>query len=395
MLRKFFTIFLLLILLAPSVAGALTLEELKAEVEKKQQEMKQLDERINVYKKNIESKQNEAVTLSNQVAIIKSRTIKIELDIRMTEAQIEVLNLEISSLENEIEDRQAKILKDVNYIGSLIRSIHVEDQRDYLSIILQNPSFSEYFNQVAYLEDINNQIDNALKQVKTEKTELETKQSIAKVKRDKIVELARIQNDQKASLGEQQQTKNYLLTQTKMSEAKFRLLLEQVRQDQMNADKELASLQKKIENQLSKNDQTENLSSDIGWPARPTKGISTYFRDPTYPFRYLFEHSGIDLAIKAGTPLGAAASGYVAWARTSKSYGNNIMIIHSDGLATLYAHLSRFNTVEGAFVKKGEIIAYSGGTPGTPGAGFSTGAHLHFEVRLHGVPVDPMDYLKY
>lgn len=395
MFRKLFIVSLLIILLAPSIASALTLDELKAQVEKKQQEMKDLDAKIQVYKKNIEVKQNEAITLSNQVAIIKSRSTKIELDIRMTEAQMEILNLEISSLESEITDKQARILKDVNYISSLIRSIHAEDQRDYLSIILQNPSFSEYFNQVAYLEDINSQIDKALKQVKVEKTDLETKQSIAKVKRSKLDELRKIQTDQKAALNEQQETKNYLLTQTKMSESKFRLLLEQIRQDQLKADTEIAALQKKIESELAKNNQTRNLSSDITWPILPTKGISTYFHDPTYPFRYLFEHPGIDIPVKAGTPIGAAAAGYIARATNSKSYGNNIMIIHSDGLATLYAHLTRFNTVEGDFVKRGDIIGFSGGVPGMPGAGLSTGAHLHFEVRLHGIPTDPMQYLKY
>ncbi len=69
------------------------------------------------------------------------------------------------------------------------------------------------------------------------------------------------------------------------------------------------------------------------------------------------------------------------------------MIIHSNGLATLYAHMSRLDVEQDQYVSRGEIIGLSGGRPGSPGAGFSTGPHLHYEVRQDGVPVNPMTFL--
>ena len=68
-------------------------------------------------------------------------------------------------------------------------------------------------------------------------------------------------------------------------------------------------------------------------------------------------------------------------------YGNYVMVIHTNGIATLYAHLSRIDVVADQFVSRGDIIGAVGST------GFSTGPHLHFEVRLNGIPTDPLSYL--
>ncbi|MCX6779252.1 MAG: peptidoglycan DD-metalloendopeptidase family protein [Candidatus Magasanikbacteria bacterium] len=387
-------IVLSLFLLSSQTTWASVLDDLNQQIIDKQEAIKKMEEQISIYKKDIEVKQNEALTLNNQLAILKSKISKIELDVRLTETQIESLDLEIASLGKIIEDKKIRISKQKDYLNNLLRLININDQKDYLNVILSNPSFSEFFNQTKYLENLNGQINQALKTLKEEKQDLETKENIAQTKKDKLVILKKELTDYQASLAEQKDAKAYLLAQTKQSENKFRSLLSQLRQEQTSFDQEISALQRKVQKELTKDEKLDTLASVLSWPAEPVKGISTYFRDPTYPFRYLFEHSGLDLPLKVGTPLKAAASGYVAWVRTNSSYGNNIMIIHNDGIATLYAHLSRFNTKEGEFVKRGDVIGYSGGMPGTPGAGFSTGPHLHFEVRVNGIPNDPMDYLK-
>ncbi len=392
-IKKIIAFGCLSLLLSQPVAAAV-LDDLNQQIQEKQEAIKKLEEQINIYKKDIEVKQNEAITLNNQLAILKSKITKIELDIRLAETQIESLDLEIFSLDKIIEDKKTRIIRQKDYLNNLLRLININDQKDYLNVILTNPSFSEFFNQTKYLENLNSQINQALKVLKEEKQELESKEKIAQAKKDKLLSLKKELLDYKASLGEQKEAKAYLLVQTKQSENKFRSLLAQLRQEQTSFDQEIAALQRKVQKELTKDEKLDFASSVLSWPAEPAKGISVYFRDPTYPFRYLFEHTGIDIPLKQGTTIRAAASGYVAWVRTSKNYGNNIMIIHNDGIATLYAHLSRFNTKEGEFVKRDDLIAYSGGLPGTPGAGFSTGAHLHFEVRVNGLPADPMDYLK-
>lgn len=390
---KFLIIFCLFLLTSQNVLASVV-DDLNQQISEKQDAIKKLETQINVYKRDIEIKQGEANTLKNQLAILKSKISKIELDIRLNETQTESLDLELVSLGSDISDRKKQIEEQKKYLNNLLRLININDQKNYLSIILNNPSFSEFFNQTKYLEDLNSQINQGLKVLKNEKQNLESKEKITEVKKNQLVTLKKELLDYRASLAKQKEAKNYLLTQTKQSESKFRSLLAQLQQEQSSFDQEIAALQRKIQKELTKDDCLDNSATVLSWPARSVNGISAYFRDKDYPFRYLFEHTGIDLPIKSGTAIKAAASGYIAWARNNKSYGNNIMVIHNEGIATVYAHLSRFNVKEGEYVKRGEIIAYSGGIPGTPGAGFSTGAHLHFEVRVNGLPADPLDYLE-
>ncbi len=98
---------------------------------------------------------------------------------------------------------------------------------------------------------------------------------------------------------------------------------------------------------------------------------------------------GIDISMVVGTPLGAAMSGQVVFVGGSAccSYGYHVIIDHGDGVETLYAHLSEVYVSVGQWVTVGEIIAGSGNT------GYSTGPHLHFEVRKNGVYRDPFAYL--
>jgi murein DD-endopeptidase MepM/ murein hydrolase activator NlpD len=112
----------------------------------------------------------------------------------------------------------------------------------------------------------------------------------------------------------------------------------------------------------------------------------------TSPFGYRWGrmHEGIDIAAPEGTPIMAAASGTVVLMQSEASsggYGNYTCIDHGGGLATCYGHQSSFATSEGASVSQGEVIGYVGNT------GHSFGAHLHFEVRIEGVPTDPLGYL--
>lgn len=389
-------ILLTLLCLAPLRAQAdVFLDDLNRQIKAKQDTMKQLEDKIATYKKSIEVKQGESLSLNNQLALLDSRVVKTGLDIQLAQAEIDALNLEIESLETIIKEKEANIAKHKSFIANLLRQIHIGESRDYLKVLILSSSFSEYFNQTKYLESLNADLVRTLRQVKSDKNEIEAKQKISLAKKDRLTEVKNTLSDRRASLEEQEESKKYLLKQTKLSENKFRLLLAQLRQEYSAFDQEMAALQRRVESELASSNKLEsdgNLS--LTWPIVHDRGISAYFRDQTYPFRFLFEHSGLDIKASQGTQVYAPASGYVAWVRSgSRGYGNSIMVIHNNGVATLYAHLSRFSVSEDNFVKRGDLLGYSGGTPGTPGAGFSTGPHLHFEVRENGLPVDPLGYL--
>ena len=123
------------------------------------------------------------------------------------------------------------------------------------------------------------------------------------------------------------------------------------------------------------------------WPAagRFTAGFG-WRHDPIVPGRWEF-HKGIDIANSIGTPVYAAAAGKVVWTGWNGGYGRTIIIDHGNGIRTLYAHLYKIEVKIGQNVAKGQEIAKMGST------GRSTGSHLHFEVHVNGVAVDPLRYL--
>ena len=98
-------------------------------------------------------------------------------------------------------------------------------------------------------------------------------------------------------------------------------------------------------------------------------------------------HTGIDIRAAIGTPVFATADGTILKASINGDWGNLIIISHTDGFETWYAHLNGFNINENQDVKKGAIIGYVGST------GKSTGPHLHYEVKQNGKQLNPLDYI--
>lgn len=115
----------------------------------------------------------------------------------------------------------------------------------------------------------------------------------------------------------------------------------------------------------------------------PIKGIltSTFGEQ-----REGYYHKGVDLAANTGTKIQAALDGTVSFSGVADGYGKVVIIDHSDNLQTVYAHCSKLNVSSGEQVLRGQFIAEVGNT------GDSTGPHLHFEIRVDGVPIDPLRY---
>lgn len=125
----------------------------------------------------------------------------------------------------------------------------------------------------------------------------------------------------------------------------------------------------------------------FGWPTNNTY-VSAYFMDPTYA--YGSEHKGIDIPAATGDPIYASEAGTVVESGYSYGgWGNQVLIDHGNGLMTRYAHMSTLPPVQvGQYVTRGQYIGPVGNT------GYSFGSHLHYEVWLNGVRVDPMPYLR-
>ena len=157
--------------------------------------------------------------------------------------------------------------------------------------------------------------------------------------------------------------------------------VEQLEHVSIYQNKSFESLLEKLEDQRNFLASTPAIKPTTGW-------ISSSFGYRKSPFTGRREfHSGLDIATRLGTPIVATADGVVNYVGRKGLLGNLVTINHGHGIITRYGHISKALVKRGAKVKRGETIALIGST------GRSTGPHVHYEVRLNGVPVNPKKYI--
>jgi len=367
---------------------------LNNQIKQNQNKVTELQIIINRYKTQINKQESQKISLKNEVAILDNRVAQKQLDIERVKAQLEVTRLEIISLETQITHQSTRIASQKTNAGALIRSIHRNDNISMLEVLLANPTLSTFFDKLEQDQRVEGQLHDVMQKVKGSKERLE---DIKKQRDNKRIAL---ENDKKHLIQEElalEAERNFkmsLIAETKNSQTEFERLLYELKQQQQSTSDDIANLESHLKGRLAIADATLARGDTLlNWPVDPSHGITAKFHDPAYPFNYLFPHSGVDIRVPVGTPVKAAAGGYVAWNRHGRMYGNYTMIIHPGNIATVYAHLSKFMAKSNTYIDRGTIIGLSGGMPGQPGAGLSTGPHLHFEVREDGIPVDPMNYL--
>lgn len=157
--------------------------------------------------------------------------------------------------------------------------------------------------------------------------------------------------------------------------------------------KALEAAQALIERQLRDAEAAERAGRSVGdtgsgW-LKPTNGwLSSGFGSRVHPILGTTRlHAGVDLAAATGTPIIASRGGTVSFVGWMSGYGQTVMVYHGGGVATLYAHLSAFSVEEGQYIAQGGRLGSVGMT------GTATGPHLHFEVRINGVPQNPCGYI--
>lgn len=373
------------------------INDLNLRILSQKKQIEDLKARQQEYQEQIQLKQQEKASLSNQLEILEGRLAKAQVDIESANLEIDKTNLEIEKLEIDKENLDQKIEDQKIHIASLLRSLHKQDQASTLEILLLNNSLTEFLNQARYLEDANTELGRSVEELKQDKLSLE--QSIIELdnKNEEMLALKKELEQKKESLAYEQANKNNLLTETKASEREYQNLIEAGKREQRQAEAAIASAEVLIRQKMSEKERQRlnDGNNTIAWPV-PRNVITAQFRDKTYPYKNIIgDHSAVDIRAKQGTTISAAADGYVAKVKFdgTKNYAY-IMIIHGDGLSTVYGHVSAVYVMADQYVKQGQAIGKSGGMPGGVGSGpFTTGPHLHFEVRLNGLPVDPERYL--
>lgn len=372
------------------------IDDLNEKIDTSKEEIENLKKAAQEYQDKIEQYSNKSVSLKNQLSLIDNQIVKLEIDIKTTQLQVDKTKLEVEALAYEIEKEQQEIEAQKANLAEYIKLINLNDQKSNLEILILNDSLSSYFSQINYLEEIQNNIKNSVDRLKLLKETIELQKADKEKQQKELEDLKQELVQREEKLKHDLRAKEILLLETKSSEIQFERLLVQTKQRQNEIDSDIINLEDMIKDRISKlrSGSTSPGTTLLTWPIAPPHTVTAYFHDPDYPFRYIFEHPAIDLRAAQGTPIKAPAPGYVARVKDAGMGYSYIVLIHDNGISTVYGHVSAMYVQEDTYINTGEVIGLTGGAPGTRGAGnLSTGPHLHFEVRLNGIPVNPLEYL--
>lgn len=371
-------------------------DELQEKLKANRQAIEELQKKVQAYEEKIKAKRNEVLGIKNQLGELGDKIDQTKTELEIKRQEITETNLKIQETEETIKDKNLEIAKEQEKLAEFVRLLYQKGEKSYIEILLAHDAFSEFYDQVQYLKTIEGDLDIVLKKVKAVKEKMEMEKLRLEEERQSLEGLRAQLDDKQATLAENATAKNVLLEATQADESKFQQLLKEVRAEQAQINANIVSLERELRAKLAaKGDKTLAELSGQGfiWPT-DGRTVTSGFHDPDYPFRRYFEHPAIDIRASQGTSVRAIGSGYVATAHDSGMGYSYISIIHADGLSSVYGHMSCILVKEDEYAVQGQVIGCSGATPGTPGAGrLTTGAHLHLEIRLNGIPVNPMDYL--
>lgn len=384
-MKKFwFKILIFLLVFTICFAG-----EVKADLlEDKQLELRNLQKQIEEQEVALKKIRNQKLTLDNQVQLLDKQIEAAQLSLSAIETEVITIRLERSALNKELVDLEEDALNQKLILQKAIRKSYVDRQEGLLEMLVSSDSLAGFMTRLEYLDRVQHHISVSLKTLTELKQSLAVKKVVLEDKDKRLDEIRSAKLIEEQSLQIQYQAKDGILKDLKLSESEYQQKLNEAKIEQEAVADEITSLLRSSGQKITSDD----LS--LIWPI-PYRIITAGFRDPDYQRRFGLIHNAIDIAAPQGTPIKSPANGLVTKVKQGVGSGlSYIVITHDNGLATVYLHLSGFAVAQGAYVAQGQVIGYTGGTPGTPGAGWlTTGPHLHFEVWWNAQPKNPLAYL--
>jgi murein DD-endopeptidase MepM/ murein hydrolase activator NlpD len=364
----------------PTTAWAINDSSLP-ELQKKQQQIDQYRSSVNQAKQKLEQQEKSA----------RDRLGGLGQQIKATDSQIETqqdklkaASEKLKQVEKTLSVYQAKYEKQQTSTAARLRFLQRQNSAQGWLALMQSRSLEELMDRQYQLKRVFTEDQKALISLKKAKDVIEAKKLEAETQKNQIALITQQLTIQKVSAQDQAQSENILVNRLKSDHQALTAAEQQLAEES---------------NQISQNIQ-QKLAANIAFPGAiftpgsgqfllPSEGpITSSFGWRVHPIlgssRF---HNGVDFGAEYGSMIKATDNGVVISAEWTGGYGNAVIIDHGNGLTTLYGHTSQMYVTVGQAVQKGQPIAAVGST------GFSTGPHLHFEVRRQGEPIDPMPFL--
>ena len=391
---------------ASAATGSSSMSSLQNKLNKLSQSIKLHEQELNNAKKKeaaakaLESELKERVSvIQDQISVLSGQIASVQNSIGQKEQEISAKETEIAEKETEIEEKELEIQDQWSDFKKHMAAM--QELRDGGSVAMLSAVNDLYelltFNEV--MQDISIKDTEILDNMKNAKEALESDKLTLESQRSELQSKKADLDAQNSQMRAKQNELNSSVAAAQMSAAEAQQAQKDaqaaIESDEMNYEAVKKQIQKMIAAAAASKPTLSftgficplksysRISSEYGWRKNPVSGVNKL-------------HAGIDLAAGGGTPIYAAASGYVQVAGwSSGGYGNYVIIYHgkmSDGnqYSTLYGHMRSVATSAGKYVQQGEIIGYVGST------GNSTGNHLHLEVWKGGSKanaVNPRGYI--
>lgn len=402
-IKKIISIILIMILVSyslkliiPSISIAATKSELQNESSQTKKEIENKKDEINEIKEEISSELEAAKKITTQIT-------EYETEISQLDAQIKNLEEKIKESEANIVIQEEEYKKQKKLLDEKVVAMAENGETTYLDVLLSSASLSEMISNYYLVSEVVDYDLNTMEEIQNKKKKIEEQKNEMELNKTQVANAKETVESKKDQLKVAKAQKEATISKLTNEEKEAQKQLEQYQADQREIEKELeriAEEERKVA--ASSGNSGSTVAQITGNPSSsgyifPIAGKSKTSITTGYG-RYSWGgvHSGVDVAISAGTPIYAVKDGTVIISTalknangTYRSYGEYIAISHGDGTVTFYCHGlagSRLVSVNQK-VKQGQQIMSVGST------GNSTGNHLHFEVRVNNKAVNPIPYL--
>lgn len=404
--------------------------QLKQKVAQIQYRSTLLEENLATAEKNLEEANQSIFNLESIVANLDEQIKDTQRQILNVKSQKEEKNMELEDLQNEVKNLETQLDDEKQIVSGLMtllylkRGIYYTDEGiNPVKVLASSGSVSETLQEMTYLKviaqeakthidkvtELNDQLGDRWDKLREKQDELDlsdgklaTELTALQTERDHQTEILDETEAEKsileAMLGSADEREGDLDSEIRIYQSNIDMLEKKLADSNalLSEDQKavIAQIQAEAAEEFSVEDASSSVSLD--WPVSPDKGLSAFFHDAGYRGTFGVDHYALDIRANQGTEILAPAEGIVqsvVYDPESTRYAY-ITVAHRMGVMTLYGHISAPAVAIGDYVTRGQLLGYSGATPGTVGAGArTTGPHLHFEVWQDGVRVDPLKYL--
>jgi murein DD-endopeptidase MepM/ murein hydrolase activator NlpD len=361
-------------------------QQLQRKIEQKRKQIATKKKRERVLTGTIEGYSRRIRVLERDITTLRTRQAAIEADLGRKRAELATIQRELRSERARITRLRARLVEARAALSERLVYLFKADEPDVVTVVLESEGFADLLQRTSFMQRVSQQdariIDRA-RDAKADAEAAEKRLDRSEARQREVTAIVARRREEVAAIKGRlvERSSQYRDVRSNKREA-----LVETRTDRKTLEGHLAALEKEeaqVRARLAGNVAPGPIRRGSGaliWP------ISGAFTSP-FGMRWGRLHAGVDLAAPEGTPIRAADAGTVVLAGWTGGYGNYTCIAHGGALTTCYAHQSRYGTSVGAKVSQGQVIGYVGNT------GHSFGAHLHFETRINGTPVNPMGYL--